>query len=97
MATTASVPPRVVAPAPPQYRHRADRWEVEGDITVEDDCGRELKARLGNISTGGFMADCEERLPVGAVVVATLPGRGTVRAEIRWVFGWRFGAMILED
>lgn len=80
----------------PVYRHRPERWEVEGDIMVADECGRELHARLGNISAGGFMAECEERLPVGEVIEVELPDRGRVRAEIRWVFGWRFGAMILE-
>jgi hypothetical protein len=83
--------------APPVYRHRSERWETTGDITVADDCGRELVARLGNISDGGFMAECEERLPLGTIIVANLPNQGEVRAEIRWVFGWRFGAMILAD
>ena len=26
-----------------------------------------------------------------------LPERGRVRAEVRWVLGWRFGAMILTE
>lgn len=48
------------------------------------------------------MCECEERLPLHTVVFADLPGPATgqtrrVRAEIRWVFGWRFGAMILPD
>ena len=79
----------------PVYRHRAERWEIDGEITIDDGCGRELNARLGNVSEGGFMCECEQRLPLGTVVIADLPGRGKVRAEIRWVFGWIFGAMIL--
>ena len=80
-----------------QYRNRPPRWECRADIVVADDCGRELMGRLGNISDRGFMAECEEKLPRGAVVEVDLPGRGRVRAEIRWVLGWRFGAMILAD
>lgn len=88
--------------AEPIYRHRAERWEIDCEITIDDGCGRELAARLGNVSDGGFMCECEERLPLGAVVIADLPGPGPgetrqVRAEVRWVFGWRFGAMILPD
>jgi len=78
-------------------RRRPERWDASGEITVDDGCGRELYARLGNISDAGFMCECEEKLPVGAVVMADLPGRGPVRAEIRWAVGWRFGALILED
>lgn len=43
------------------------------------------------------MCECEERLPLHTVVIANLPQRGNVRAEVRWVFGWHFGAMILPD
>lgn len=81
----------------PAYPHRPERWEASGEILVDDGCGQELSAQLGNISEGGFMCECEQRLPVGTVVIADLPGRGPVRAEIRWVFGWRFGARILTD
>ena len=86
-----------IAHTVPEYRHRAERWEIDCEITIDDGCGRELSARLGNVSEGGFMAECEERLPLHTVVIADLPQRGKVRAEIRWVFGWRFGAMILPE
>ena len=76
---------------------RPPRWECEADIVIADDCGRELMARLANISEGGFMAECEEKLRIGAVLRVTLPDRGPVTAEVRWAVGWRFGAMILGD
>ena len=81
----------------PEYGYRAERWECSADIVVADDCGRELIGRLGNISEGGFMAECEEKIPKGAIVEVDLPDRGRVRAEVRWAVGWRFGAMILAD
>ena len=80
-----------------EYAYRAERWECNADIVVADDCGRELIGRLGNISEGGFMAECEEKIPKGAIVEVDLPDRGRVRAEVRWAVGWRFGAMILPD
>lgn len=77
------------------YVPRPERWDCRADIVVADDCGRELLARLANISEGGFMAECEEKLPKGTIVEVELPDRGRVRAQVRWVLGWRFGAMIL--
>jgi hypothetical protein len=76
---------------------RPPRWECSDDIVVIDDCGRELAGRLGNVSDAGFMAECEEKIRVGAVVQVVLPNRGKVCAEVRWAVGWRFGAMIVED
>ena len=77
------------------YVKRPPRWECDVEVSVADDCGRELLARLANISDGGFMAECEEKVRKGSVVEVELPGRGKIRAEVRWVLGWRFGAMIL--
>lgn len=79
----------------PNWIRRAERWDCNTEITVADDCGRDLIGRLGNISDGGFMAECEEKVRKGSIVEVDLPTRGRVRAEVRWVQGWRFGAMIL--
>ncbi|MDB5667466.1 MAG: hypothetical protein JWL74_416 [Alphaproteobacteria bacterium] len=79
------------------YVARPPRWECHGDIVVVDESGRELMGRLGNVSDAGFMAECEQKIPNGSVIETILPERGRVRAEVRWVLGWRFGAMILPD
>ncbi len=81
----------------PSYVQRPPRRPISAEVTVVDGDGRELHSRLWNISDGGFMAECETKLPRGEIVSINLPGRGTVRAEIRWVLGWRFGAMILDE
>jgi hypothetical protein len=80
----------------PRYVPRPERWECDAEIVVADECGRELHGRLANISEAGFMAECEEKLPVGAIVQVVLPDRGEVRAEVRWALGWKFGAVILD-
>lgn len=74
---------------------RAPREACNIETTLVDENGRELLARLGNISEGGFMAECEEKMRPEAKVVIDLPDRGRVEAEIRWVLGWKFGAKIL--
>jgi hypothetical protein len=80
----------------PPYDARPPRWECNADVVITDDRGRELVGRLVNISEGGFMAECEEKVRKGSIVEVALPDRGRVRAEVRWVLGWRFGAMILR-
>jgi PilZ domain len=79
------------------YANRPPRWATDFDAAIIDDCGRELIARIANISEGGFMAECEEKMRIGSIVEADLPDRGHVRAEVRWALGWRFGAMILAE
>lgn len=81
----------------PLFVNRPPRWDCNADIVVADDCGRELIGRLGNISDRGFMAECEEKVRLHSIVEVVLPDRGPVRAEVRWVLGWRFGALILTD
>lgn len=76
---------------------RPARYETAADITVVDDAGRDLQGRLWNISEGGFMAECEEKVRLGSHVLVDLPERGRVLAEVRWVLGWRFGAMVIGD
>lgn len=71
------------------------RWACDAEALLVDDCGRELITRLANISEGGFMAECEEKMRPGSIVEVLLPDRGRVQAEVRWTLGWRFGAMIL--
>lgn len=84
-------------PAPKfKYTPRSPRWASSAKVCVIDENGCEIFGRLGNISEGGFMADCEEKVRLGSIVEVGLPGRGKVRAEVRWVLGWRFGAMIVE-
>jgi len=77
------------------FASRPPRWECQAEVTVVDDSGRELMGRLGNVSDAGFMAECEQKIPKGAIVEIDLPDRGRVRAEVRWVLGWRFGARIV--
>jgi positive regulator of sigma E activity len=85
------------AVANPAQVKRPPRWECNVEVVVQDDCGRELFGRLANLSEGGFMAECEEKVRLGSIVEVRIPDRGLVRAEVRWVLGWRFGAMILAD
>lgn len=81
----------------PQHCPRPKRIKSRVPVTLIDDVDNELHAVIGNFSQGGFMAECEVRLPVHSIVKTTHPHLGAIRAEIRWTDGWRFGAMILPD
>jgi PilZ domain-containing protein len=85
------------APKHATFVTRPPRYEANADIAVVDDIGRDLQGRLWNISEGGFMAECEEKVRLGSVVVVDLPGRGRVKATVQWALGWRFGAKIIAE
>ncbi|RYF27107.1 MAG: hypothetical protein EOO23_08150 [Comamonadaceae bacterium] len=80
-----------------KHINRPARWDFTADITILDHGGRELFAKLGNISEAGFMAEAEETVLAGSIIDVELPDRGPVRAEVRWSQGWRFGCQILPS
>ncbi len=87
--------PPMMAATERKHVNRPARWVCSADITIIDHGGRELFAKLANISEKGFMAEAEEPVRAGSIVDVALPDRGTVRAEVRWSEGWRFGCLIL--
>ena len=59
-------------------------------VLLADD--REVPIHIRNISSGGFMAVSAEGLTEGARFGVSIPGRGIVRAEVRWADDEMFGA-----
>jgi hypothetical protein len=62
-------------------------------VLLPDD--REIEVHVRNISHDGFMAEASESLCEGTCFGIEIPGRGIVRAEVRWVEGKAFGAHFL--
>lgn len=75
---------------------RAPRWNCDFEVIITDDRGRDLIGRVRNISEDGLMVESKARVPLYSILTMTLPGRGPVRAEVRWIVSPRFGAMILD-
>jgi hypothetical protein len=77
---------------PPRYQPRKPRMAafITTAVLLPDD--REIRVYVRNISSDGFMAQALEAPAEGTRFGIELPGRGIVRAEVRWANGDAFGA-----
>ena len=55
-----------------------------------------VRVRLCDISEAGFMAECDQQVPLGGTVSIDLPGLGPVHARIRWGMGGRIGGRFMQ-
>jgi hypothetical protein len=55
-----------------------------------------LEIRMIDLSSGGFRASCEARLPPGSCVSLDIPGVGPVDAQVQWQRRDNFGARFLQ-
>ena len=67
-----------------------DARSIRVALLLPDD--REIFVHIRNMSNGGFMAIADEQLSVGTWLGAEIPGRGIVRAQVRWYDGGMLGA-----
>jgi hypothetical protein len=76
----------------PRFNARRPRMAtlITTAILLPDD--REITVAVRNISTEGFMACTDQIVPEGTCFGIDFPGRGIVRAEVRWSEGDAFGA-----
>lgn len=62
--------------------------ELRHRVTVE--------VQVRDLSTRGFMAECDEWVEIGSTVTLDIPGIGPVQAQVRWQIGSRMGGMFLD-
>lgn len=76
----------------PRFAPRRPRMAafIATAVLLPDD--RELTIHIRNISSGGFMAVSSAELPEGTCFGVSIPGRGIVRAQVRWADEEMFGA-----
>lgn len=76
--------------------------EVERDEERRRTAGRGYLRRAGqavepaefqDVSENGFCV--RQELPIGEILVATVPSLGTIEAQVRWSIGGRSGLKIL--
>ncbi len=73
---------------------REDRDEVHYRARGTRAGGAALPLLVVNMSPHGFMARCEAEIAEGERLRITLPGVGTVTAEVRWALGGRIGCQL---
>jgi hypothetical protein len=76
----------------PRFRPRTPRLAtfVHTAALLPDD--REIAIEIRNVSPDGFMAVAERDLAENSWFGVAIPGRGIVRAQVRWFDGGMFGA-----
>ena len=78
-------------------RRRSERVDLEGPVTGLSRAEQPpVSARLRNLSSCGFMAECPVPIQIGSYVSLEIPGVGPVEAQVRWQMGARVGAMFSE-
>ena len=71
----------------------AERFEVEGRVTIRTADYRTIEVEVRDISSLGLKAAVPEPLPIASFVKIDVPGIGPVEAEVKWSFSGHFGAM----
>jgi len=81
---------------PAHQPRRGDRHPVEGSSKLRSQNWFSVEIAIRNVSTCGFMAECNEPVSIGSYVSLDVPGIGPVHAQVRWQIGRRMGGMFLD-
>jgi len=81
----------------PDYKtRRAPRLAIDCAASLQPQNLYNIEVRIRDVSTLGFMAECEEPVRIGSYVSLAVPGVGAVHAQVRWQIGVRMGGMFLD-
>ena len=76
---------------------RSVRTQVgNGMARITPDDRYAVEVRIHNVSSAGFMAECDHPVMIGSHVSIEVPGIGTVKAQVRWQLGTKMGGMFLD-
>ena len=82
---------------PSSYKdRRAARMAVATTTQMRPQNWYSVEVRIKDLSTGGFMAECDDSVRIGSYVSLDVPGLGPVHAQVRWQIGGRMGGMFLD-
>lgn len=81
----------IAAAADPMDQRRDPRLEADADVSLRPLGTTAVDARLVNISSLGFMAECDAEVRPGSRVWLSLPGIQRANALIVWVRNGRIG------
>jgi hypothetical protein len=75
---------------------RARRTRVEGLAQLHHSGWYKIEVTIRDVSTSGFMAECQEPVRIGSYVSLEVPGVGPVKAQVRWQLGGKMGGLFLD-
>ena len=75
---------------------RAARHEVDSSARLAPQALYNIEIKVRNVSSCGFMAECDDAVRIGSHVALDVPGVGPVHAQVRWQIGRRMGGMFLD-
>lgn len=74
----------------------AERVPVDSSTRLTSPSEYDVEVRIRDVSTTGFLAECDNSIGIGSFVSLEVPGVGLVRAQVRWQLGPRMGGMFLD-
>jgi hypothetical protein len=80
-----------------RYQARRDpRVPVDSTTLLRQHNWYSIEIKVRDVSTRGFMAECNDPVRIGSYVSLDVPGMGPVHAQVRWQIGNRMGGMFLD-
>lgn len=77
-------------------QRRSPRLEVDSSARLKAQNLYSIEVKIRDVSTLGFMAECDEAVRIGSYVSLEVPGIGGVHAQVRWQIGLNMGGMFLD-
>ena len=75
---------------------RTTRHRIDQSANLQPQNLLEIEVKVRDVSTRGFMAECNEPVRIGSYVSLQVPGIGPVHAQVRWQIGPCMGGMFLD-
>ena len=75
---------------------RAERTPVASITQMRSQNWYSVEVVVRDLSTSGFLAECDDSVRIGSYVSLDVPGIGPVHAQVRWQIGGRMGGMFLD-
>ena len=75
---------------------RTGRVKVDRKSSMRSQHWYNIEVKVRDVSTCGFMAECDAPVRIGSYVSLDVPGIGPVHAQVRWQLGATMGGMFLD-
>lgn len=87
--------PKLAAAAGSSFQERrSERVAIDESTELRHRFAVDVMVR--DVSTRGFMAECDQWVQIGSTVSLDVAGLGSVEAQVRWQIGNRMGGMFLD-